>query len=258
MTDLPRTDLLLFVGLTFLLTVAAGLAAFGIGGARTFESPRAMPLLLVAIWSPNLVALGLSAWRGTAGQLVAPLMRTGTPEAWLVALLPLAIAATLALHGGASIRLDGVPWVSLVAMNLIMGPLGEELGWRGYLLPRLVPSLGWVGAALVVGTIWALWHAPLWFVPSPHQGMSFGIFFATVVCFSVVMTAAWHAGDGALGPMVAFHLAANVAVGALEVAGLMSGAAAYRAALPVYAVAALIAAAWLGSTTRGACALPAT
>ncbi|MBO0703109.1 MAG: CPBP family intramembrane metalloprotease [Candidatus Dormibacteraeota bacterium] len=38
--------------------------------------------------------------------------------------------------------------------------LGEEFGWRGHLLPRLVP-LGEVWAALVVGIVWGLWHAPL-------------------------------------------------------------------------------------------------
>lgn len=37
---------------------------------------------------------------------------------------------------------------------------GEEFGWRGYLLPRLVP-LGGVPAALLVGLVWGFWHAPL-------------------------------------------------------------------------------------------------
>ena len=253
--DPNRLDLVWFVGATFLVTLGAGLAAFAVGGERTFESPRALPLLLIAIWAPNLVAMGLSAYRGTLGPLLEPLLAPGTLEAWVVALLPLAVAGTLALGTESRLQplVEAVPWMSLVLMNLIMGPLGEELGWRGYLLPRLVPSLGWVGAALVLGAIWAVWHLPLWFVPSPHQSMSFAVFFATVVCFSVIMTAAWKAGDGALGPIVAFHLTANVAVGALEMAGVASGASAYRAALPVYACAALAAAAWLASTTRGVC-----
>jgi len=256
--DLSRYDLLLYVGLTFALTGMAGLAAFSIGGAHTFDSPRALPLLLIAIWSPSLAAITMSAWRGGLADLLEPLLRPGTPEAWVVALLPLAIAGTLAVQGTEALRPGAPTIVSLVAMNLIMGPLGEELGWRGYLLPRLVPALGWVGAALAVGFIWAIWHLPLWFVPSPQRAMSFGVFFATVICFSVVMTAAWKAGGGALGPMIAFHLTANVAVGLLEVSGVMSGDSAYRAALPIYAVAALTATAWLASTTRGHCAFPAS
>src|SRR3954468_20018604 len=38
--------------------------------------------------------------------------------------------------------------------------LGEEYGWRGYLLPRLLP-LGEIKATLIVGLIWAVWHLPI-------------------------------------------------------------------------------------------------
>lgn len=44
-------------------------------------------------------------------------------------------------------------------INLIFG-LGEEIGWRGFLLPRLLP-MGKGTAYLVLGVIWGLWHAPL-------------------------------------------------------------------------------------------------
>lgn len=51
--------------------------------------------------------------------------------------------------------------------SLIVGPtingvfgFGEELGWRGYLLPKLMP-LGKAQAYLILGVIWGLWHAPL-------------------------------------------------------------------------------------------------
>ena len=63
-----------------------------------------------------------------------------------------------------------VPIVLLVAaqfVNVVIGSiinvipaLGEELGWRGWLLPKLLP-LGIVPAILVSGVIWGLWHAPL-------------------------------------------------------------------------------------------------
>jgi hypothetical protein len=44
-------------------------------------------------------------------------------------------------------------------INALFG-LGEELGWRGYLLPRLM-ALGKARAYLLTGVIWGLWHAPL-------------------------------------------------------------------------------------------------
>lgn len=244
---LPYTDVVGFVVLTGLLSLVTGLAAFEIGGAETFESPRALPLMLLAIWSPNIVAVALAIRRGELRALLEPLTRLGEPGAWVVAMLPLAIAALFAARAGADVATTSVPWLALVLMNVIMGPLGEELGWRGFLLPRLVPSLGLLGAALAVGVVWALWHLPLWCVPSPQRSIPFAVFLGTVVCFSVIMTAAWQAGGRALGPVIAFHLSANVAVGWLEASGALSGSTFYRHALPIYALAALIAAAWLST-----------
>lgn len=55
------------------------------------------------------------------------------------------------------------------AAGVVIGPLvnlpaamGEELGWRGFLLPRLrAAGLSWRGAVLVSGVLWGLWHAPV-------------------------------------------------------------------------------------------------
>jgi membrane protease YdiL (CAAX protease family) len=40
-------------------------------------------------------------------------------------------------------------------------PLGEEFGWRGYLLRRLKKGGSWRRATLVIGAVWALYHIPL-------------------------------------------------------------------------------------------------
>lgn len=57
--------------------------------------------------------------------------------------------------------------LALFLISLIAGPtvnglfgFGEELGWRGYLLPKLMP-LGKVRAYGILGVVWGLWHAPL-------------------------------------------------------------------------------------------------
>lgn len=43
------------------------------------------------------------------------------------------------------------------------GPLGEEFGWRGFMLPKLQRKLGPVTASVIIGIIWALWHLPQFF-----------------------------------------------------------------------------------------------
>ncbi|WP_238707158.1 CPBP family intramembrane glutamic endopeptidase [Microbacterium lushaniae] len=56
-----------------------------------------------------------------------------------------------------AIQLAVLPLASLI--NLLPA-LGEELGWRGWLLPKLMP-LGTLPALLISGAVWGLWHAPL-------------------------------------------------------------------------------------------------
>ena len=239
-----------FLVLTFGISAIAGLGAFAIGGAKTFESPKALPLLLLTIWSPNVAAVVVTVAAGdSVGDLLAPLVDGAPPGAWLAALSPLGVAAVI------GVRLGGIPplspriLVALIGTNLVMGPLGEEVGWRGYLLPRAVDDHGLVVAGLIVGVVWAVWHWPLWFLPSPHREIPFLIFAATVVCFSMIMTAIWSAGDGALGPIVMFHLAANVGVGWLEVGERTNGPTAYRRGLPLYAALAVAATLWLAESS---------
>jgi membrane protease YdiL (CAAX protease family) len=53
--------------------------------------------------------------------------------------------------------------VFFVYPGLLAGPLGEEIGWRGLALPRLQQLTGPVQASLILGLLWAFWHAPIWF-----------------------------------------------------------------------------------------------
>jgi hypothetical protein len=67
-----------------------------------------------------------------------------------------------------------LPWVYV--FTLVLSPIlnmpacyGEELGWRGYLLPKLMP-LGKLRAYLLTGFVWGLWHAPLVVVGFGYPG----------------------------------------------------------------------------------------
>ncbi len=237
----------LFLALTFLISLLCGSLAFAIGRDRTFESGRALPFLFITIWSPNIAAVLVWHSQDTLGDSLKQLSRLGTPGAWALALAPLAVAMALSMKRRSTSAIPAKTALFLVVMNLAMGPMSEELGWRGFLLPALSPQFGYLGAALAVGVIWAVWHAPLWLLPSPQRAIPFPIFFATVVCFSLIVTAAWQAGGAALWPVVLFHLVANVGVAILELRGILNAADAYRVGLPYYALVAVACAAWLGA-----------
>jgi uncharacterized protein len=126
---------------------------------------------LPAMLGPGLAALVmrvLVSREGLGGS-------AGLRRSWryyLIALLaPVAVigaaAALLALAGQAHLVPPGEPLTLILVLLLavlllpeIVLAFGEEYGWRGYLLPRLLP-LGEVRATLLIGPIWSLWHLPV-------------------------------------------------------------------------------------------------
>ena len=72
---------------------------------------------------------------------------------------------------------------------IIIGPLSEELGWRGYAQTRLQTHLNPMVAGLVVGAVWALWHLPLFLMVGTSQHelhMPFVGFFFGLIAHSVL------------------------------------------------------------------------
>ena len=57
----------------------------------------------------------------------------------------------------------------ILLISLVSGPLNEEFGWRGYLLDKLFARFGFVGATLILGFIWGIWHLPWYFTPGQAQ-----------------------------------------------------------------------------------------
>ena len=73
-----------------------------------------------------------------------------------------------------------------VVMFGTVGPHGEELGWRGHLLPRWRERFGDALAPLLVGIVWTAWHLPMFMNPEwVSQGISFAFNFATYLGFAV-------------------------------------------------------------------------
>lgn len=93
---------------------------------------------------------------------------------------------------GAATFAVGLPL--LLTVGIISGltwALGEEIGWRGFLFPRLMERLGFSGACVASGAIWAIWHYPgmIWgqYNAGTHPVFALSCFTVMVVAMSFVM-----------------------------------------------------------------------
>src|SRR5918992_4619816 len=145
--------------------------------------PATPGLVLVLLGSnvPSLLAIVLTAvvlGRGALRKLLGRLLIWRVDVRWYLvvvvgpATLVGGIVAFNALLGGPAISFN-VPLLAAVitlAFHIFPGSaLGEEIGWRGYALPRLQARRSALGASLVLGPIWALWHLPLWLTGAPGR-----------------------------------------------------------------------------------------
>ena len=111
--------------------------------------------------------------------------------------------------------------VEFVRVLFLGGPLGEELGWRGFALPRLQGRHTALTSSVVLGLVWGLWHIPLYFVPGTGQyeitrsgnGVAFAIGGAATwtIGLSVLFTWLFNQTRGSLLVVIGFHAAVNLA-----------------------------------------------
>ena len=123
----------------------------------------------------------------------------------LAGTIPIVVATVAIL--GARAGGDSAPFVSssailpAVGMQIITGALGEELGWRGYLLPRIGQRFGDTAAAIVMASTWAAWHLPAFFTPGmPHQFIPMPSFLLTVASFGVFLAFLFNKAEQSVLP----------------------------------------------------------
>ena len=98
---------------------------------------------------------------------------------------------------------------SIVANMLIGGGL-EEIGWRGFALPRLQIEYSALTASLLLGVVWIAWHAPLFVVPGAIQAeLSPLPFLIQGIALAVVFTWLYNSTRGSLVLVVLLHGTVN-------------------------------------------------
>jgi membrane protease YdiL (CAAX protease family) len=198
--DRRRNCLAALVGV-FLPATILGLAV----ATRGVEHPEALPpalqacvvgfalLVMAAIGLPRRLVMVRRDDIGsrTAAWLAGSAL--GLPLLFLLAWL--VIEGTSGSHTiGVFDRTAGSPFLLLAVLfgfDLVYGgALGEELGWRGFALPLLLRRSPPLGAALVLGVIWSLWHLPIDLAVGFGAERLFGVFFRLLftLCLSIIVT----------------------------------------------------------------------
>ena len=220
-----------FFLLTFALTWTAWLAPaalaapgsagfFGLGG----------PVFLLGVFAPAFVALALTAYGEGRVGVARLLARIGRWQVgarlYLFAIGYMAATKLLAalIH---RIAMGAWPPFGDTPLPLMLGAIlvstwaqaGEEVGWRGYALPRLATHLGLGGASVLLGVIWALWHLPLFFLQgSGSDGQSFPIYLLHVTALSVAMSWLYWKTEGSLLLVMLMHASVNNTTGIVPAA----------------------------------------
>lgn len=109
--------------------------------------------------------------------------------------------------------------VGLVVFGIIIGPLSEELGWRGFAIDRLQARLSPLVSSLVLAPFWWAWHLPLFFMRGTTQSVwglgafSFWLFLIGIVPLSILLTWVYnHCGRSILAAVL-LHFTYNFTLG---------------------------------------------
>jgi membrane protease YdiL (CAAX protease family) len=132
-----------------------------------------------------------------------------------VAYMPAIELTTALVHRaatGAWPRFGDLPWYVIPVAIALSAPVqaGEEIGWRGYALPRLAWRFGLARASILLGLIWAFWHLPLFFIREADKyGQSFFAYVLQVTALSVAMAWLYARTNGSLLLVMLMHAAVN-------------------------------------------------
>lgn len=204
------------LGITWLLQLPAALATLGVvgGPVETY-----MPLLALGAFGP-LVAAILAARRESGRAGVRALF--ASLGSWRVGVGWYAVAlfgfGAIYVAGSAVFRVCGgsgagqwlyAPDDGARIIAMVMFPLVEEPGWRGFALPRLQQRLGALRASLVVGACWALWHTMM-FITQGMTPLTFAVACVNLLAGSIVFTWLYNRTRGSLLLAVLAHAGAHL------------------------------------------------
>ncbi len=182
---------------------------------------RFNPLIgLLGLFGPALAAIIVTAvtdGRPGVRALLGRLVCWRVPIPWYVvaiglpAALSLLAASLSAWFGPAVLRVGQLTALDVILVVLVAG---EELGWRGYALPKLMERFSPLVASVILGVLWGLWHLPTFVIagtPQYHQPILAYLIMTTA--YSILLSWVFLHTRGSVLIATLFHGAINVSQG---------------------------------------------
>lgn len=176
--------------------------------------PWALGLTGLGAFGPTLAALVIA---GRRGELRDVFGRWRTGPIWILvglAIMPaLHLVATLieVALGGRPAHWFYPPVEPERLAALVMFPLGEEFGWRGFAHPRLARRHGPVTGSLILGFFWAIWHLGMMFGPGKTPDLvTVGSMIVLLMAGSVVWAWVFERGNRSMAVALALHASAHL------------------------------------------------
>lgn len=109
--------------------------------------------------------------------------------------------------------------ISYVVLTTCWATLGEEIGWRGLLVPELAKRYSFAATSLISGGLWAAWHFPVLLFADYHNPgapLWFGLFCFTTLVLGISFVFAWlRLKSGSLWVAVLLHASHNIFIQAI-------------------------------------------
>jgi membrane protease YdiL (CAAX protease family) len=193
-------------GLTWLLGAPLAYA----WAEHTPPPPYALACAGLSAFGPLVAALVVSARQKRLGETFG---RWRTAPQWIL----LALFAPMLIHVVATalavaIGESPVDWLHPPSAPervaaLVVFPIGEEFGWRGFAHPRLMERFGLVKGSLVLGAMWGVWH--LMYSITPESGgfdpVTFGMMMVELPLYTLLVTWVFERADRSMAVALAFH-----------------------------------------------------
>jgi membrane protease YdiL (CAAX protease family) len=227
-STLNSNKIISFIGITYIFSWAVWFSGIALNSNAMIED--IWIYLLVGSFSPTVAAIIMlyieDGFKGIKQLFTSVFRFKFHVKYWLVSLFMLPViwsivffligkeAAEPDLTGLAYITILIAPINGFMGIFTGIGPIGEEIGWRGYLLGKMLKKLSLLKTNLLLGLVWAFWHLPLIIkFPEFRSGIDIGTYLVLYAIMAVAitsfMTNVWKRTSGSVFIAIWVHSLIN-------------------------------------------------